>query len=259
MSDIKPRLQWLTPHWPAPDRVRALVTTRAGGFSTGPYAGLNLGDHVGDDPEAVARNRRLLTRALGLPGEPLWLRQVHGCDVARAGRDGPGCEADAAVATAPGQVCGVLTADCLPLLLCDRAGTRVAAVHAGWRGLAGGVIEEALDDMGGDPTQLLCWLGPAIGPDAFEVGPEVRDAFLATDPGDATAFRPSPAGRWLADIYTLARRRLARRGVGYVGGGEYCTVSDPVRFYSYRRDGVTGRMASLIYLDGGRQAVDGRQ
>jgi YfiH family protein len=249
MTEAAPVLQWLTPHWPAPRRVRALVTTRAGGHSTGPYAGLNLGDHVGDDPETVARNRRLLVQALGLPAEPLWLQQVHGCELARAGRDGPGCEADAALAETAGQVCAVLTADCLPLLLCDRAGSRVAAVHAGWRGLAAGVIENALDAMACEPGEILCWLGPAIGPDAFEVGAEVRDVFLSHDPAAETAFRPSPAGRWLADIYALARQRLARRAVGYVGGGGYCTVGDPRRFYSYRRDGTTGRMASLIYIE----------
>lgn len=256
MSPAAPRLQWLTPHWPAPRQVRALVTTRVGGYSGGPYAGMNLGDRVGDDPVRVGRNRDLLVKALGLPAQPLWLAQVHGCSVASAGRDAPGCVADAAIAREPGRVCAVLTADCLPLLLCDRAGARVAAVHAGWRGLAAGVIETALDAMGCAPQDLLCWLGPAIGPDAFEVGSEVRAAFLAGNPETGAAFRPSPTGRWLADIYTLARLRLQARGVGYVGGGGYCTVHDPERFFSYRRDGKTGRMASLIWLE---PSSDGRR
>jgi YfiH family protein len=241
-------LERLVPDWPAPPQVRACMTTRHGGVSRGPYASLNLGDHVGDDPAAVAANRTRLLTALELPGEPLWLQQVHGCGVARAGRDRPGCQADATLAQAPGQVCGVLTADCLPLLFCDRAGQRVAAAHAGWRGLCDGVIEAALDALAVPGEQVLCWLGPAIGPEAFEVGPEVRAAFLARDPGAAAAFRPSPAGRWLADLYHLARRRLAARGVGFVGGGEHCTFTESERFFSYRRDGVTGRLASLIWL-----------
>jgi hypothetical protein len=235
----------LRPDWPVPGRVHAWITTRRGGVSAGRYASLNLGDHVGDDPAAVARNRTLLAAELGLPAAPLWLRQVHGCGVALAEDGARGCEADATVARGPGRVCAVLTADCLPLLLCDRRGHRVAAVHAGWRGLCDGVIEAALDALGVPGPELLCWLGPAIGPGAFEVGDEVRAAFLARDSGANAAFRPSPQGRWLADLYTLARRRLAARGVGYVGGGCYCTFSDA----SYRRDADTGRMASLIWLE----------
>lgn len=217
-------------------------------MSRGPYASLNLADHVGDDPVRVARNRALLCERLALPGEPLWLRQVHGCEVARGGVDQNGCEADAAVALVPGVVCAVLTADCLPLLLCDRAGTRAAAVHAGWRGLAAGVIEAAVARMQAAPADLLAWLGPAIGPDAFEVGAEVRTAFLARDPAAGAAFRPSPGGRWLADLYLLARHRLAAAGVGRISGGGLCTYTDARRFYSYRREGVTGRMASLIWI-----------
>ena len=246
---------WLTPDWPAPSRVRALCTTRGGGVSRGAYAGLNLGDHVGDDPESVAANRALLRARLALRGEPLWLRQVHGCSVVGGVggdwvEDGlDACEADAAVTHEPGTVCAVLTADCLPILLCDRAGTQVGAVHAGWRGLAAGICEAAVARMQAAPGDLLAWLGPAIGPDAFEVGSEVRSAFLAADPGATGAFRPSPCGRWLADIYILARRRLAALGVVSVWGGGLCTFGDAQRFYSYRRDGVTGRMASLIWLD----------
>jgi len=251
---------WLTPDWPAPPGVRALCTTRGGGVSLGAYAGLNLGDHVGDDPESVAANRAQLRARLALPGEPLWLRQVHGCSVVGgsdgdwAGDDPDACVADAAVAYGPGTVCAVLTADCLPILLCDRAGTRVAAIHAGWRGLAAGVCEAAVARMQAAPQDLLAWLGPAIGRDAFEVGEEVRAAFLAADPGAAMAFGPSPGGRWLADIYLLARQRLAALGVGSVWGGGLCTYTDAQRFFSYRRDGVTGRMASLIWLDLGARA-----
>lgn len=243
-------LDWIEPDWPAPAAVRAACTLRSGGVSRGPYTSLNLSDHVGDDPSCVARNRALLRHDLALPGEPLWLRQVHGRDVAMVGGVDPAdCVADASVAIGPGIVCAVLTADCLPFLLCDRAGTRVAAVHAGWRGLASGVVEAAVARMQAPPEDLLVWLGPAIGPDVFEVGDEVREAFLSYDPGGTAAFRPSPAGRWLADIYLVARRRLDLLGAGQVWGGGYCTVTDPDRFFSYRRDGATGRMASLIWLN----------
>lgn len=228
--------------------MHACCTTRSGGVSLGLYRSLNLGDHVGDTPEQVARNRELLRIALNLPAEPLWLRQVHRCEVAEIDHATPGCVADASIARRPGQVCVVLTADCLPLLICDRRGRQVAAVHAGWRGLAAGVIESTLTALGEAPQDLLVWLGPAIGPTAFEVGPEVRDAFLAADPGAASAFSHRSGGKWLADIYALARARLAQAGVSQVYGGSDCTYSDPDRFYSFRRDGVTGRMASLIWL-----------
>ncbi len=239
--------EWIVPDWPAPDGVRAAVTTRRGGYSFPPYQGWNLGDHVGDAPDGVRANRRLLRERLQLPADPLWLRQVHGCGVAIAGTADPGCEADAVVADQPGQVCAVLTADCLPVLLCDHEGSRVAAVHAGWRGLAAGVLEAAVQRMQMPAPRLLAWLGPAIGPSAFEVGKEVWEAFVGRDATAAKAFVPGGAERWYADIYELARQRLAGMGVGFVGGGDCCTVSDPERFYSYRRDGVTGRMASLIW------------
>lgn len=226
----------------------AYSTTRLGGVSAGPFASLNLGDHVGDDPGSVVLNRFRVRKGLGLPGEPLWLRQVHGCEVAEAGAAPVPCAADAAVARLPGQVCAVMTADCLPVLLCDRLGQAVAAVHAGWRGLAAGVLERAVSAMGVDSDQVLAWLGPAIGPDSFEVGPEVRDRFLDSDPGAGEAFCAGSRGRWLADLYTLARLRLERAGVTAVFGGGHCTYSDPKRFFSFRRDGVTGRMASLIWL-----------
>ncbi len=269
---IKPEM--IEPDWPAPARVRAYSTTRDGGVGTGVYAGLNLGDHVGDTPEGVARNRAILREHLQLPSDPLWLRQVHGCRL--AGEDSAipgdarsfgGCEADGAVTGTAGVVCVVMTADCLPVLLCNDRGTRVAAVHAGWRGLASGILERAISAMGGvsgrSPSEpiaserILVWLGPAIGPDAFEVGPEVRARFLEADPASIGAFRASPDGRFLADLAGLARRRLARLGVTEVYGCGYCTHSDPRRFFSYRRDGVTGRMASLIWLDGDGDAAAG--
>jgi YfiH family protein len=239
---------WIFPDWPAPKWVRSVITTRHIGYSDPPYHSFNLGDHVGDDPERVAANRRLLRQKLGLPVQPFWLRQVHGCRLAHADSDSIGCEADAVMADQPGRVCAVLTADCLPVLLCNQAGSRVAAVHAGWRGLVDGVIEQALAGMGGPARELLAWLGPAIGPQAFEVGDEVRSRFMASYPGAAQAFVEGSDGRWFADIYTLAKQRLAGHGVGFIGGGDYCTVSDPERFFSYRRDGVTGRMASLIWI-----------
>ena len=243
-------MDWIEPDWPAPSRVRAISTVRVGGASTGPYAAMNLGDHVGDDPFAVARNRAILRERLDLPAEPHWLCQVHGCDLVRTAEHPGGCRADAAMASAPGQVCAVLTADCLPLLLCDQAGTRVAAVHAGWRGLAAGVVEKAVAALGVPPAEILCWLGPAIGPGAFEVGAEVRQQLLSGGGETAAcAFVPRRDGKWLANLYELARRRLARIGAERVWGGDWCTYSNARRFFSYRRDGATGRMASLIWLE----------
>ncbi len=248
LGDEDQRLNWIEPDWPTPLRVHALTTTRRGGYSLPPYAGLNLASHVGDDPAAVAANRNRLSAELGLPNEPLWLTQVHGCEVADTLLAKPGCQADAAIASAPGEVCAVLTADCLPVLFCDRAGTRVAAAHAGWRGLAAGVLEITLERLALPPEEILAWLGPAIGPQAFEVGGEVVAAFVTGDPGAMAGFRQVTAERWYADLYALARRRLQARGVEQITGGDYCTFSDAERFYSYRRDGRTGRMASLIWL-----------
>ena len=235
------------PDWPAPPNVKAVVTTRRGGVSEAPYDSFNLGSHVGDEPARVARNRALLKEFAALPADPLWLQQVHGCGVAQFGGELPPIEADAATTFVPGRVCAVLTADCLPLLICNRSGTRVAAVHAGWRGLVSGVIEATLERFGKE-DELLVWLGPAIGPTAFEVGKEVRDAFLSDDPQAETGFMPGRPGHWMADLYLLARRRLALPRVAFVGGGEYCTHSESDRFFSYRRDGITGRMASLVWL-----------
>lgn len=237
----------LLPDWPAPPTVRALQTTRRGGVSRAPYESFNLGDHVGDAIDAVGANRALLRRSL--PNEPVWLRQVHGTVVVDAGRVPSGIEADAALARGPGAVCAVMTADCLPVLLCDRRGTVVAAVHAGWRGLCGGVIEATVAAMAVPANDLMAWLGPAIGPAAFEVGDEVRTAFLVADAAAGEAFVPHGPGKWLADIYLLARQRLAGVGIVDIWGGGACTVSDPQRYFSYRRDGVTGRMATLVWLD----------
>lgn len=240
---------WITPDWPAPSWVRAVTTTRAGGVSEGPYASLNLAAHVEDAPAVVAENRRRLRTVLALPAEPLWLTQVHGRGIVEAGGASPDAEGDGAVGRAAGQVCAVLTADCLPVLLCDRAGTCVAAVHAGWRGLAAGVVEAAVQAMGLPGSSLIAWLGPAIGPHAFEVGDDVRDAFVSRDPMAAEAFQPH-GGRWHADLYQLARRQLACLDIAAVSGGEWCTHTDAERFYSFRRDGRTGRMATLIWLEG---------
>ncbi|MFA5242373.1 MAG: peptidoglycan editing factor PgeF [Sulfuricella sp.] len=243
-------MDFLIPGWPAPANVQARVTMRRGGVSAAPYASFNLGDHVGDDPAAVIANRAALRTCL--PAEPLWLKQVHGRGIATTDPAIGVPEADGSVSRRPGRICAVLTADCLPILFCDRAGTVVAAAHAGWRGLADGVLEAAVGAMTVEPGEILAWLGPAIGQQAFEVGEEVRQIFMENDPAAALAFIPScpgGAGKWLADIYLLARQRLLRAGVKQIFGGGYCTHTDAERFFSYRRDGVTGRMASLVWLD----------
>jgi YfiH family protein len=244
-------IQYITPDWPAPARVRALTTTRAGGASVGPYASLNLGDHVGDDPDSVRRNRASLREACGLPAEPLWLRQVHGTAVVDAIKVVPGVEADGAYTDTAGVVLAVLTADCLPVFLCDRRGAKVALLHAGWRGLSAGVIENGVRAFDVPGNGLVAWLGPAIGSDSYEVGDEVRAVFLGNDPGAAGAFRESGPGRWHADLYMLARRRLSALGIHAVHGGGFCTYRDSARFYSFRREHQTGRMASLIWIDKG--------
>jgi YfiH family protein len=272
---------WIIPDWPAPASVKAVATTRLGGFSEGPWHSLNLGTNSGDDPAAVARNRAWL--AQHLPAEPRWLQQVHGTTVLRhpgnatrpgnPGNDaGPGEREAAPVRAAPesippkadaqwsnskGAVCAVLTADCLPVLFCDREGTRVAAAHAGWRGLAAGVLENTVAAMGIPASDLMAWLGPAIGPMAYQVGDEVRAAFLRkeSESGLQTAGAQTAAyafkaqgERWLFDLYAMARYRLQKAGVGHISGGGFCTFSDSGRFFSYRRDGTTGRMASLVWL-----------
>jgi YfiH family protein len=251
-------LDWIVPDWPAPCGVHACATTRQGGVSTASFETLNLAAHVGDGERAVLENRKRLMECLDLRAEPVWLDQVHGsCAVNAAiltGNTNDIPVADAAYTDRPGQVCAVLTADCLPLLLCDRSGTHVAAVHAGWRGLAAGVIEATIAALEIAPQELIGWMGPAIGPQSFEVGNEVREIFLHHDSAAANAFMPSTrqaevtSSHWFADIYQLARLRLTALGIQNVYGGNYDTFSD-TRFYSYRRDGVTGRMATLIWID----------
>lgn len=248
---------WLRPAWPAPATVLAAVSTRSGGVSADPWHSFNLGLHVGDDPLAVAENRRRLQADLGLVQPVQWLQQMHGtdCVVIDCYRAEPPM-ADAAYTRLPGQALAVMTADCLPLFVCDRAGREVAVVHAGWRGLAAGVIESTLQRFCAPASDCLAWLGPAIGSAAFQVGAEVRAAFLAAaQPADraatAAAFRLHAAGGYHADLYALARLRLAACGVSAVSGGGCCTVTEARRFFSYRRDGRTGRMASVIALGQG--------
>ena len=244
---------WIVPDWPVSPRIAALVTTRNGGVSEGRYASLNLSAAStarasGDRIDAVTENR---ARVRGyLPSEALWLTQVHGATVHMAEESAPAAPpvADAAMTRFPAVVLAVQSADCLPVLLADREGTAIAIAHAGWRGLAAGVVDNAVRALGIPPTRVVAWLGPAIGPDAFEVGVDVRDAFVTGDADAASAFRPKASGKWWADLYALARRRLARCGVHDVHGGGLCTFSEPERFFSYRRDGETGRMAALLWL-----------
>jgi YfiH family protein len=240
---------WVAPDWAVPVHVRVVSTLRAGGVSEGPYASLNLAAHVGDRPDSVAANRVLLREAARLPAEPLWLEQVHGTDVAmHEGTVTAPPRADAAVAFAPGRVLAVMTADCLPVVLVDRDGTRIGVAHAGWRGLAGGVLQATVAALRVPAADLQAWLGPAIGPAAFEVGPEVRDAFIASVSGSEDCFVAHERGRYRADLYGLARRVLEHAGVARVHGGGWCTHDDAERFFSFRRDGATGRMATLAWL-----------
>ncbi len=245
----------IVPDWPAPDRVRAASTERTGDLSGGPYAGGNFGAHVGDDPAAVAGNRAALVEALGITATPVWLEQVHGTtvldlDAWEYGGGGPAEPvADGAVTSKPGQACVVMSADCLPVLLCDRSGARVGVAHAGWRGLANGVVASAVGGMGVAPASLLAWLGPAIGRDAYEVGEEVRSVFVDADPAAASCFVSNANGRWQADLYGLAGRSLAAAGVPAIYGGGFCTYTESDRFFSHRREAPCGRMATLIWLD----------
>lgn len=243
-------LRPILPDWPAPSAVRAACSTREGGVSVGLHAGLNLGRSSGDEMAAIDENRRLLAEHLGLPRAPEWLRQVHGTRVVEQPYLPAEPEADAAFTTQSGIVCCVQAADCLPVLFCDDEATVVAAAHAGWRGLCSGVLESTVASLPVDPGRLMAWLGPAIGPEAFEVGEEVRDAFIAVDPQAAACFRPGAArGKHFADLFALAAQRLARAGVMRVYGGGISTHADPARFYSFRRDGICGRMAALIWID----------
>lgn len=252
---MAPDLPLIQPDWPAPTGVHACVTTRVGGVSEAPWDSLNLGTHVGDDPADVGENRARLLAALqriAPAADPQWLNQVHGTTVLEADPDAAvrarvAPDADAVWTDRPGVPCVVMTADCLPVFFCDRDGTRVAVAHAGWRGLCDGILE-ATSRVFPDPARVLAWLGPAIGPAAFEVGEEVRAAFVAVQADAACHFRPSPnGGRWLADLYGLARLRLAAAGIAAVTGGGLCTFTDRERFFSYRRDGRTGRLASVIW------------
>lgn len=237
--------QWLVPDWPAPANVRAFVTTREGGVSEGEFASMNLGIASGDDPARVQRNRDILRTHM--PSDGPWLRQVHGTQVVdldcEAGRTG-----DACLTRTPGRVAGVLTADCMPLFLADAQGRVVAAAHAGWRGMAAGVIESTVGAMAVPADQVIAWMGPTIGPDAFEVGPEVREAFVAADKDAGEAFRPHRPGKFMADLYTLARRRLRGAGVTRIHGGGYCTFHERDRFFSYRRVKASGRMGSFLWI-----------
>lgn len=238
----------ITPEWPGSSRVRACSTQRQGGVSASPWHALNLGGHVGDDPDAVAQNRQRLVTEAGLPAMPQWLEQVHGTDVVRltAGGSAP-LRADACITDQPGTVCAIMTADCLPVLFCSQDGREVAAAHAGWRGLCAGVLENTLAQFRSPPDQIHAWLGPAIGPEAFEVGAEVRQAFIAQDARAEAAFRPA-GDRFYADIWMLARMRLQAAGVQSISADARCTCTQRDNFFSYRRDGITGRMATLIWL-----------
>lgn len=248
LQPTAPSLMFIKPDWPAPPNVRAAVSTRRGGVSQGSYATLNLGAHVGDDPNAVAENRRRLRVALELASEPTWLNQVHGTNVVEAGAYGQPPTADASVASSSGSICAVLTADCLPVIFCDERGTKVAAAHAGWRGLVGGVLERTIEALESAPRSLLAWLGPAIEQDAFEVGDEVRAQFVSRHSAHARAFSRNERDRWQADLYELARIELEHLGLTRIFGGGFKCYSDAERFFSYRRDGQTGRMATLIWL-----------
>jgi polyphenol oxidase len=250
-------LPLLQPDWPAPANVRTVCTLREGGVGAAPYASLNLAVHVGDDPHVVAANRRRLREQLRLQSEPRWLTQMHGtkifdADSAALSQSSAAPEADAAITRSCGKVLAVLVADCMPILLCRRDGSAVAVAHAGWRGLAAGVVEASVDALGAGAGQLLAWLGPAIGPSHFEVGDEVRGAFMAHEERASAAFTPNARGRWQCDLYQLARQRLQALGVGAIHGERRCTYDERESFFSYRRDGTTGRFATLIWMDPGR-------
>ena len=238
---------YLLPDWPAPRGVHAVCTLRTGGVSEGAYSSLNLASHVGDDRDAVLRNRRLISDMLALPSEPCWLEQMHGNQLVKALPAENPPRADASFTDEPNIVCVVMTADCLPVLLCTRDGKKIAAVHAGWRGLSNGVIRNAIAALG--EADVMVWLGPAIGPGCFEVGDEVRAVFVQKSPAFADAFQPHGGSKWLADIYRLARIELNALGIAAIYGGRFCTATERERFFSYRRDGVTGRMATLIWRD----------
>jgi YfiH family protein len=245
------KFSYISPDWPAPPNVHAAATLRTGGVSRAPFDELNLAKHVGDSGESVIENRRLLKAALQLPSEPYWLDQAHTDKVVEArvlSLSPP--NADASVAMKAGVVCAVMTADCLPILLCSRDGSRVAAAHAGWKGLAAGILENTVGALGLPGTEVMAWLGPAISQPSFEVGDDVRIAFLAKDAGASSGFIANERGRWQCDLYALARLNLSALGVREIYGGGYCTYSESERFFSYRRDGQCGRMSTLVWLEG---------
>jgi len=237
------------PDWPAPENIKAFSTTRQGGFSLSPYNSLNLGDHVGDDINTVNKNRAALLIQENLPESPRWLKQTHSTTVSLASNWQQGDEADAMVSAYNNQICTIMTADCLPLLLCNQQGNKVAAIHAGWRGLSAGIIEKTLSHFSSPCQEIMVWLGPAIGPSQFEVGTDVFTQFTAQSTSAHLAFQQIDSEHYLADIYLLAKQRLNALGITNIYGGEHCTVSDSTRFFSYRRDGMTGRMASMIWID----------
>lgn len=253
--------QLLRPNWHAPATVRAAFSLRSGGVSTGPYRSLNLGTHVGDDPAAVAANRAALARALQLPAQPVWLQQVHGTRIARVDEEMPATQedplsatgatslapADGAITRQAGRVLTIMVADCLPVLFASADGLTLAVAHAGWRGLVAGVLEAAVQAMAEPAGTLHAWIGPGIGPERFEVGPEVRAAFVAQEGNAARHFRPGVGDRWLCNLPVLARERLRAAGVTSIAGGEWCTASDADRYFSHRRDGLSGRMAALLW------------
>ncbi|MFY9996886.1 MAG: purine nucleoside phosphorylase YfiH [Leclercia sp.] len=238
----------IVPEWAMPKGVAACSSTRIGGVSEGAWESLNLGAHCGDNLDHVEENRQRMFAAGQLPSKPVWLEQVHGCDVLKlTGEPYASKRADASYSNTPGTVCAVMTADCLPVLFCNTAGTEVAAAHAGWRGLCAGVLEETVACFADSADNIVAWLGPAIGPQAFEVGPEVRAAFMEKDPQAERAFHPA-GDKFMADIYLLARQRLMNMGVNQIYGGDRCTFTETGDFFSYRRDKTTGRMASFIWL-----------
>jgi YfiH family protein len=245
VSDI----EIITPDWKAPPGVRAAFTLRRGGVSTGAYESLNIASHVGDVPAAVLENRKRVRAELMLPAEPVWLEQIHGVAVADLDQALPLRRADAAVAHIPDRICAIQVADCMPVLFATHDGLRIGAAHAGWRGLAGGVLEGTVAAMHCMPGRLIAWLGPCIGPENFEVGDDVREAFISRDSQVQDAFERNARGRWQCDLYAIARRKLSRLGIADVRGGGWCTFSEPVRFFSYRRDGQCGRMAAFIWRD----------
>ncbi|MEE9356327.1 MAG: peptidoglycan editing factor PgeF [Methylococcaceae bacterium] len=245
ISNNQPTCDWITPDWPAPENIHACSTTRSGGVSKNQYATLNLANHVGDHSEDVLENRKRLREQLRLPVDPTWIEQVHGCHIVQVDQVDSLVKADASFTRTSQSICAVMTADCLPILLCDKKGQFIAAIHAGWRGLAQGIIEKTVNLA--NANNLLAWLGPAIGPTCFEVGIDVYNQFVLHSPALNQVFRPHQNKKWLADLYLLAKMKLSAVGVKQIYGGQFCTYSDPQRFFSYRRDGETGRMATLIW------------